>query len=115
MTTLTEPAGWGEPGTVRHAEAIGHGVWVAEHPLNTGADGLDPKPVDDLEAWHDSYDPGGPTDQLIEKHFGTEAKCPIPLCVRPDHPVYELCEDNVGHTWFQGGDGYGTGAGGGQL
>lgn len=102
MTTLTEPAGWGPPGTVRHAEAIGHGVWLDEHPIRPGSDGLDRTPVDDLESWHAGYDPGGPIDQLIEKHFGAEATCPIPDCIRKDHAVFELCEDAVGHTWFQG-------------
>lgn len=100
MTTLVEPAGWGRPGTVRHAEAIGHTVWLAEHP-ETRTD-MDPAPVADLEAWHASYDPGGRIDQLIEKHLGAAAKCPMPLCSRDDHPTWEMCEDEYGHTWFQG-------------
>ena len=100
MTTLAEPAGWGPPGSVRHAEAIGHTAWIEAHPEKRT--GMDPTPVDDLEAWHDSYDPGGPIDQLIEKHFGTGSTCPIPGCARTDHPIYELCQDEAGHTWFQG-------------
>jgi hypothetical protein len=111
----SEPAGWGQPGQVRHAENIGHGVWVAEHPIRPGADGLDPTPVDDLETWHATHDPGGRVDQLIEKHFGAASMCPIHDCIRPDHAMFEPCEDAVGHTWFQGDPDHYDPAGGIQL
>lgn len=103
MTALTEPAGWGEPGTVRHAELIGHGVWLAGHPIPAGADGLDPTPVDDLESWHDAYDPGGPLDRLIERTFGEHMpRCPVARCVRPEHPLWEMHQDAQGNGWFPG-------------
>lgn len=39
----------------------------------------------------------------VRKVFGTQvAMCPIATCVRPEHGVWEMCEDDVGHTWFQG-------------
>jgi len=37
-----EAPGWGEAGTIRHAEEIGHTVWLEEHPrpLSTVPDEL---------------------------------------------------------------------------
>ena len=118
MTTLTEPAGWGQPGTIRHAEEIGHTVWLDEHPESGSekeAEQLDAMPTDEFIAR--SVQVRADIDQAlanVRKVFGTEAMCPIPLCIRKDHPVYELCEDAVGHTWFQG-DGAPDEAGGIQL
>lgn len=92
----TEPAGWGTAGQVRHAEAIGHGVWMADHPD-------DALSTDELIARSQAV--RADLDQAlanVRKVFGTEAMCPIPTCVRLDHPVWEMCEDDVGHTWFQG-------------
>jgi hypothetical protein len=91
----SEPAGWGEPG-IRHAEAIGHGVWMAEHPD-------DALSTDELIARSQAARADLDTALAnVRKHFGTQAMCPIPTCVRPDHPVWEMCEDEVGHSWFQG-------------
>lgn len=96
MTTLTEPAGWGEPGTVRHAEEIGHTVWLEEHPD-------DALSTDELIARSQAARADlDATLTNVRKHFGTEAMCPIPDCIRVDHPLFEMCEDAVGHTWFQG-------------
>lgn len=100
MTTLIEPAGWGEPGTVRHAEAIGHGVWLAEHPD-------DSLTTDELiarsqaaRAELDAAVTASRASRLFEQP--EKPKCPIPLCIRDDHPVFEMCEGFDGHTWFQG-------------
>lgn len=103
MTTLTEPAGWGQPGTVRHAEEIGHTVWVAEHPDVPGADDLDALSTDELVARSRAVRADLDTALAnVRKVFGTHAMCPIPTCVRPEHGLWEMCEDEVGHTWFQG-------------
>lgn len=75
MTTLIEPAGWGPPGTIRHAEAIGHGVWMAEHPKSGTDKGFvftQPAPVD----------------------------CGVTTCARREHPLWEMCESADGHAWF---------------
>lgn len=103
----TEPAGWGQPGVVRHAEAIGHGVWVAEHP----ADALS---TDELIARSEAArgDLAGAIDaskaaRLFEPPV--TPKCPIPTCARDDHPVFEMCEDAFGHSWFQGDEPVGGG------
>jgi len=92
----TEPAGWGDPGTVRHAENIGHGVWVAEHPDDTLS-------TDELIARSQTARAElERATAVVRKVFGTEENCPIPTCIRPDHPVFEMCEDEIGHSWFQG-------------
>jgi hypothetical protein len=94
----TEPAGWGLPGQVRHAEAIGHGVWLAEHP--------DPSTDEIIAASRAARAElatavaASKASRLFEE---PEAPmCPIHDCARKDHPVFEMCEDAFGHTWFQG-------------
>lgn len=77
MTILIEPAGWGPPGTIRHAEAIGHGVWMAEHPKNSS----DEKSV---------------FTQALPPADG----CVVATCCRPAHELWEMCEDADGHAWF---------------
>jgi hypothetical protein len=92
----SEPAGWGQPGQVRHAENIGHGVWVAEHPDDAlSSDELIARSQAaraDLES----------AVANVRKVFGAEAQCPTATCVRIDHPTWEMCEDAIGHSWFQG-------------
>ncbi len=92
----SEPAGWGEPG-IRHAEAIGHGVWMAEHPD-------DALTTDELIARSQAAREDLSKAVEAVRRFGEvePTKCPIPECDRLDHPVFEMCEDTVGHTWFQG-------------
>lgn len=91
----TEPAGWGTPGEVRHAEAIGHGVWMAEHDAHVPDDEL----IAGMQAARADL---ASAVANVRKVFGADAQCPIPLCVRIDHPTWQMCEDDVGHTWFQG-------------
>lgn len=93
----SEPAGWGEPG-IRHAEAIGHGVWLAEHLDDLSTDEL----IASARKASDDLDAAVAASRAARLFEPEPAKCPIPLCVRDDHPVFELCEDAVGHTWFQG-------------
>lgn len=88
----TEPAGWGTPGTVRHAEAIGHGVWVAGHP---------DEPVDDA---HLDYDPArtAALDDLLDETFG-RPRCGVRNCVLEPHDArYRQHEDAQGRTWYPG-------------
>lgn len=96
----SEPAGWGVPGEIRHAEAIGHGVWVAEHPD-------DALTSDELIAGSqaarvdlENAVAASKAARLFEEP--EPEKCPIPTCDRSDHPTWEMCEDATGHTWFQG-------------
>lgn len=99
MTTLIEPAGWGPPGTIRHAEAIGHGVWLAEHPP-----GLDPTPVADLELWHAEHDPArqAALDDLLDEAFG-KPECGVRGCVLPPHDArFRQHEDAQGRAWYPG-------------
>jgi len=92
----SEPAGWGQPGQVRHAENIGHGVWVAEHPD-------DELSSDELIARSQAARVELESAVAnVRKVFGADARCPIPTCVRIDHPIFEMCEGDDGHTWFQG-------------
>lgn len=92
MTTVTEPPGWGDAGSIRHAEAIGHGVWLDEH--------RDPTPVDDLEVHHDPVHTAA-LDALLDAAFQPE-RCFTPHCVRPEHPSWEQHIDAEGHGWFPG-------------
>lgn len=110
----TEAAGWGQPGQVRHAEAIGHGVWVAEHP-EPSADELDALSTDEFSARTvavtadiESAVAASKASRLFEEPEPT--RCPIHDCIRLDHAIFELCEDAVGHTWFQGDPTEGAGA-----
>ncbi len=95
----SEPAGWGQPG-IRHAEAIGHGVWLAEHPDD--ALSTDELIARSQRARADLADAVAASEAA--RAFGAvePTRCPIPGCSRLDHPTWEMCEDAVGHTWFQG-------------
>lgn len=97
-TARWEPAGWGPPGTVRHAEAIGHTVWVSEHPPE-----LDKTPVSDLEAWHGAYDPvrSAALDDVLDDAFG-KPKCGVARCVLAPHARFRQHEDAKGRTWYPG-------------
>ena len=101
MTTLIEPAGWGAPGSIRHAEAIGHTVWLAEHPPE-----MDPTPVRDLEVWHHEHDPvrSARLDDLLDDVFGKPAtKCGVRKCVLDEHdPRWMQHIDAEGHGWYPG-------------
>lgn len=96
----SEPGGWGAPGTIRHAEAIGHGAWLAEHPDDVVS-------TDELIARSEK----ARVDLAAAVAFSQAARgfadveperCPIPTCARLDHSTWEMCEDANGHTWFQG-------------
>lgn len=95
----SDPAGWGEPGSIRHAEAIGHGVWMAEH-----IDGMAPSA--ELIARSQTgraelarAEAASKASRLFEPE---PEYCPIHDCIRLDHPTWEMCEGFDGHTWFQG-------------
>lgn len=85
--TLTEPPGWGAPGSIRHAEQIGHTVWMQDHP--------DPPEVD--------HDPvrSAALDAALDEAFKPE-RCAVTPCARPVHPLWEMHEDVAGNGWFPG-------------
>lgn len=100
MTTLTEPAGWGQPGTVRHAEEIGHTVWLEQHPDDALTTDEHCARSAAVRADLASAVAASKASRLFEEP--EKPKCPITGCIRDDHPVYEMCEEPFGHTWFQG-------------
>jgi hypothetical protein len=90
----SEPAGWGEPGSVRHAEAIGHGVWMAEHPEERSEE----------DESHLDYDPtrAAALDQLLDDTFG-KPTCGVLGCILPPHDArYRQHEDAQGRAWYPG-------------
>jgi hypothetical protein len=91
----TEPAGWGPPGTIRHAEAIGHGVWMAEHPEEERSE---------EDESHLDYDPlrAAAVDDLLDAAFG-KPTCGVLGCILPPHDArYRQHEDAQGRAWYPG-------------
>lgn len=107
---VTEPPGWGEPGTIRHAEKLTpaprvdlrhHGRFDT-YPLPLATQQLlaaGQAAIDDLEratarTQRARADIARP-EYCHAKAVGTK-------CVRTVHPMWEQHEDWEGNTWFSG-------------
>jgi hypothetical protein len=94
--SLDVPTGWGEPGSIRHAEDIG-AHWWHDHPDARELQRRSDEAAAELERARAGVRQALAFEDVREqcgaKAVGTE-------CHRLEHPAWEPHEDFQGHTWF---------------